>query len=113
MGGKYRLDVQKRKKENKNMSQSGRYAVVYWKGLRKNDIKVCQFEDEQDTTAFAEEKRESGFGVMVGEWVSVDKEGIKTYRMKNYGAYPYFKVFYKLIGLILIGIIIFLILSWK
>jgi hypothetical protein len=50
---------------------------------------------------------------MVGEWVSVDKEGIKTYRMKNYGAYPYFQVFYKLIGLILIGIIIFLILSWK
>jgi len=95
------------------MSQSARYSVIYWKGLRKNDIKVCQFEDEQDTTAFAEEKRESGFGVMVGEWVSVDKEGIKTYRMKNYGAYPYFKVFYKLIGLILIGIIIFLILSWK
>jgi hypothetical protein len=95
------------------MSQSARYSVIYWKGLRRTDIKVCQFEDEQDTTAFAEEKKESGYAVMVSEWQSVDKWGIKTYRMRNYGAYPFFKVLYKIIGLILIGIIIFLILSWK
>jgi len=95
------------------MSQTGRYAVFYWKGLRKNQIKVCQFEDEQDTTSFAEERRLSGYAVMVGEWVSEDRLGGKTLQMRNYGAYPYFKVFYKIIGLILIGIIIFLILSWK
>ena len=95
------------------MSLTDRYVVIYWKGLRKNQVKVCGFEDEQDTTAFAEERRLSGWAVMIGEWQSVDKDGAKTYRMRNYGAYPYFKVFYKRIGLILIGIIIFLILSWK
>jgi hypothetical protein len=95
------------------MSLTDRYVVIYWKGLRKNQVKVCEFEDEQDTTDFAEDKRMSGNAVMIAEWQSVDRDGAKTYQLRNYGAYPYFKVFYKLIGLILIGIIIFLILSWK
>ena len=94
------------------MSPTGRYAIIYWKNLNKDRVSVKVFDDEQEMVNFAESRREQRYVILVGEMVAL-KYGEKVYKVRNYGAYPYFKWLYKLIGLFLIGVIIFLILSWK
>ena len=95
------------------MSQTGRYAVIYWKGLKNDNVLVKEFNDEQEMVDFAETQKIRRYGVLVGEITSVGKNGEKTFKVRNYGAYPIFKRWYKYFGLFLIGLIIFLILSWK
>lgn len=95
------------------MSPTGRYVVIYWKNLSRDSVLVMTFLDEQEMVTFAESQRLSGYTTLVGEVISVSRNGEKTFKLKKYGAYPYLKYWFKFFSLFLISLIIFLILSWK
>jgi hypothetical protein len=94
------------------MNPTDKYAIIFWKNINRDKFSVRTFEDEQEMVDFAEQCRMERYGTMVAERVNV-RNGEEVYKVRNYGAYPFFKHLYKLIGLFLIGLIIFLILSWK
>lgn len=90
-----------------------KYAVVYWKNLSRDCVLVMTFSDEEEMVTFAESQRLSGYTTLVGEIVSISRNGEKTFKFKKYGAYPYLKYWFKFFSLFLISLIIFLILYWK
>jgi hypothetical protein len=95
------------------MNPTGRFAVVFWKNLSNDNVSVMTFTDEQDMIHFAEDKRLSGFTTLIGEVVHVNRDGVNTFKLRKYGAYPYLKYWFKFFSLFLISLIIFLILYWK
>ena len=95
------------------MSPTGKYVIIYWKKLNKDEVSVRTFEDEQDMVDFAESKKSIGYATIVGETTYVESDGKMRFEIRNYGAYPFFKNWYKYLGLFLISLIIFLILTWK
>lgn len=95
------------------MSPTGKFAVVFWKKLSSDSVSVMTFADDNDMMHFAEEKRLAGFTTLVGEIVYINRDGVKTFKLKRFGAYPYLKYWFKFFSLFLISLIIFLILCWK
>ena len=95
------------------MSQKSKLALIYWKTLDKDNVSVREFDNEHDLLEFAESKRKSGHATLVCELNYCSMDGEKTYKLRNYGAYPFFKNWYKYVGLFLISMIICLILTWK
>ena len=95
------------------MSPTGRYAIVFWKGLSKDNVAIRDFNDEQEMTTFAENLKMSGYAVLVGEVIHVARSGEKTFKLRKYGAYPVIKNWYKYFGLFLVALVIVLILAWK
>jgi hypothetical protein len=90
-----------------------KYAVIYWKNLDKNNITTKQFDDEQEMVEFVESKRLSGYGIMVAEESYKNSKGEKTYQMRPFGAYKFFKRIYVYVGIFLVIIIFLIILLWK
>jgi hypothetical protein len=90
-----------------------KYAVIYWKNLDKDNITTKGFDDEHEMVDFVESKRISGYAVMVGEESYVNVKGEKTYKMRPFGAYNFFKRIYGYVGIFLVVIIILIILMWK
>lgn len=90
-----------------------KYVVIYWKNLNKNNVTTLGFDDEHEMVEFVEDKRLTGHAVMVGEENYVNKKGEKTYTMRPFGAYKFFKNIYINIGIFLFLIIILIILFWK
>lgn len=95
------------------MSPKGRYAIIFWKKLNKDKVNVREFDNEGDLMSFAKQTRSHGYATIVCELKYTSRAGEKTYKVWNFGAYPFFRNWYKYVGLFLIGMIICLILTWK
>lgn len=90
-----------------------KYVVIYWKSLDKNNVTTKGFDDEHEMVEFVDSKRLGGYAVMVGEESYVNVKGEKTYKMRPFGAYNFFKRIYGYVGIFLVVIIILIILMWK
>jgi hypothetical protein len=92
-----------------------KYAVVYWKNLKKDQINIKEFSDEAEMVEFAEEKKVSGYGILVAQISHNTISGEKVYEVRNYGAYVVFKHIAIYLGLILtlLGVFVFLYFKGK
>ncbi len=91
----------------------GRYAVIYWKNLNKDKITVKEFDDEAEMVEYAENKKLSGYGVIVADESSQNMMREKSYIVRHYGAYFIFRYLAIYFGLILIVLIIVIFLMLK
>lgn len=89
-----------------------KYVVIFWKTLYDDKVRIADFDDEHEVTEFAENKRMNGYCVILSEKLySLNNEVV--HKIRRYGAYPFYANIYQTIGLILLGIIIFVFLFWK
>lgn len=69
------------------------YTLIYWKGLNKDDVKVRQYETEEEANTFLENNpgKYKEF-LLCKEVTGKHEQGVTHYQVLNRGAYILYKI---------------------
>lgn len=85
-----------------------KYYVIHCKSLYKNTVTIQDFEKEKDAYDFANTLKSGGSIVFIATNGAKVKSESKDYKLRMYGAFPFYKHVYSYIAIvILLGLCVF------